>query len=90
MPLNKTHSSIDRNLLGRSYNPVHRTMDRPSQWLGKNHRVLYHDPLSVAIIATFYYPFNAKAILSGLVHLVTDWICKFQPIKTIIEYLINR
>lgn len=44
-------------------------MDQPSQWLGSNHRIVRHDPLTVAYL---WKTKGQKAALHAVSHILVD------------------
>lgn len=75
MPSHKTHRAVDRLLLGREYEDVHAWMDEPFRWLGPKHRILRHDPLSIAV----RYWNDPNRALSAFLHIVTDGVSSRCP-----------
>jgi hypothetical protein len=54
-------------------------MDQPFKYLGRRHRVLFHDvPTSIAI-AKDSYPDDPRAVLSSYYHILYDEICSKNP-----------
>lgn len=67
----KTHEQLCQVLLGDGYTFVHSAKDRPSKWLGKGHRVLFHDHatnLAIGLISGDY-----KAGLAAELHDALDF-----------------
>jgi len=61
-------------------------IDYPVKFLGRKHRVLFHDPLSAAVIGYFVDDYDGA--YSGILHLAVDEICSEYPvIKKILEYV---
>ncbi|MEM5773296.1 MAG: hypothetical protein QXL86_03715 [Candidatus Aenigmatarchaeota archaeon] len=55
--------------------------------LGKNHRILFHDPISALVIGIACDGLEGAA--SALLHIATDSYCSKYPIvKKILEYLL--
>lgn len=74
MPDRKTHLAIDKLILGREYNKVHKIKDAPSKFLGPSHRTLFHDPASDLLIALASYPEDPLgAYASALLHDALDY-----------------
>lgn len=59
---------MDKLLLGREFPDVHLWMDEPYRWLGKRHRILRHDTLSVLI----KYCDDPVRLTSALLHIACD------------------
>jgi len=72
MPSHKVHRLIDRLVLGKEYDFVHKLMDLPALVLGEKHRVLFHDPATALLIAVATG--DAKAGAACLLHQITDKI----------------
>ena len=64
----REHRLIDKLLLGREFRDVHVWMDEPYRWLGRKHRVLRHDPITLMIK---YYD-DPERLTSGLLHIIAD------------------
>ena len=79
MPEHFLHRFVDKVLFGRAYTRVHKGMDMPWLFLGRNHRVLFHDPLICTVIAQHEYPGDNQAILSAYVHIALDLFCSGSP-----------
>jgi hypothetical protein len=58
-------------LIGYSCEHVHYLLDYPYKFLGKKHRILFHDPLSAMIIG--YLVEGDKGIISALADIITDY-----------------
>lgn len=54
-------------------------MDRPYKYLGKHHRVLFHDPLLAYMIARKQYPKDSNAIAAAQCHIAVDNMCTQNP-----------
>jgi hypothetical protein len=75
----RVHAFMDRIWLGKSYWKIHRKMDEPVVFLGKKHRVLFHDFPSACMIAEDCYPGDPDAVASALIHISTDEQCSADP-----------
>jgi hypothetical protein len=85
------HRYLDLELFGKSYWRIHREMDKPYIFLGKAHRVLFHDPCSALAIARRWYPHDDNAKLAALFHIQIDNICSENPIlKAQLKFLANK
>lgn len=69
MPSHRVHRRIDKVFLGREYPEVHRWMDKPYTVLGRRHRILRHDPLSILYLALINPRYGASALL----HVLADY-----------------
>lgn len=79
MPGLEIHTYVDKLFFGRSYWRIHREMDRPYKYLGKYHRVLFHDPLLAYVIARKQYPNDPNAIAAAQCHIAIDNLCTRNP-----------
>ena len=70
MPERYVHEKISRILLGKKYSKVHKIMDYPVRYLGRKHRILFHDILSASLIGFLTYGWDGA--LAGILHLITD------------------
>jgi hypothetical protein len=66
-------------LFGKSYWELHRKIDMPYIYLGRRHRVLFHDGFSSAMIARELYPGDPHAEEAALVHVQLDMLCSNDP-----------
>jgi hypothetical protein len=73
MPGRKVHEIVDVLLLGQKCSQVHKMIDLPSIWLGKGHRVLFHDEPTALLIG--YVVGGPKGALSALLHI---WLDRFS------------
>ena len=69
MPNRKAHSDLSKILLGTSGNDIHKFLDAPVKWLGRNHRESRHDSHTVALI---YATKGAEAAEHALTHILLD------------------
>jgi hypothetical protein len=70
MPSQDLHRKLDRLLLGKSYPRVHTTLDLPSTWLGKEHRILFHDEPTAILIGLAVG--GIEGAISALLHVWLD------------------
>ncbi len=70
MPERYVHEKISRILLGKKYSEVHKIIDYPVKYLGRKHRILFHDILTASLIGFSIYGYNGA--LAGILHLITD------------------
>ena len=80
MPGPRVHGYVDRKLFGKAYWKVHFRMDLPWRWLGRNHRVLFHDFPTAVAIAREYYPNDYNAQRAALLHIHLDTLCTQDPV----------
>ncbi len=66
----RTHEQLCRALLGDEYGYVHRFKDRPARYLGKRHRILFHD--NATNIALALVSRDPKVYVAGLLHDLLD------------------
>ncbi len=80
MPSHKVHCYVDRVLFGKSYWRLHRQIDMPYLFLGRKHRVLFHDGFTSVAIARKVYPDDPIAQEAALVHVQLDALCSSNPL----------
>jgi len=91
MPSHKIHCYVDRVLFGKSYWRLHRQIDMPFLFLGKKHRVLFHDFFTPVAIAQKLYPDDPRAEESALVHVEIDLLCSSNALfKMQLEYFVEQ
>ena len=78
MPSHRAHRYLDLTLLGKSYYKLHRAIDAPYVYLGRGHRVLFHDYTAYAIAADLY-PGDQNALWAAWCHLAMDDMCSRHP-----------
>ncbi len=78
MPGGGDHRRWTRRLLGNSHPEVHRWVDWPHRFMGRNHRMLFHDPISapaVGSLAALVHGNNPlTGAAAGLIHIGQDSI----------------
>ena len=65
----KMHEQLCKSILNNDYEFVHKLKDRPSKWLGKGHRVLFHDAatnMAIGLVSK-----DPNAAIAGMLH---DWL----------------
>jgi len=72
MPSREVHRLISRFLTGYDCDRTHAAIDWPYKYLGRKHRIFFHDPLSAMMIG--YLRDGEKGVVSGLAHIVTDYV----------------
>lgn len=83
----RVHNYVCRTILGKSYDEVNSAIDGPYKFLGKSHRVLFHDPIS-AVVVGFTNSKGFNGSLAGLLHVGVDWLCsQNKDIKKVLEVL---
>jgi hypothetical protein len=88
MPGLQVHRYVDKLLFGHSYWRVHREMDRPYKYLGRYHRIMFHDPLLAYAIARKCYPNDQNAIAAAQCHIALDNMCsRNRGLKRVLEWL---
>ena len=88
MPGWRVHRYLDIVFFGKSYSKIHRKMDAPVVFLGRRHRILFHDPLAALVIAQECYPGDPDAVESAYLHILTDELCTSDPVyKKFLEQL---
>jgi hypothetical protein len=74
LPSRKEHVALDRLLIGKTYERIHETKDKPSKWMGSRHRKALHDPVSNLLVALIEYPHDpTRGFLSGQIHDLVDF-----------------
>jgi len=68
MPSHDIHKIVNKALLGKEYEDVNRWCDEPYRWLGRKHRILRHDPLSI----TLKYHNDPERLAAAFLHVLTD------------------
>jgi hypothetical protein len=87
MPSSSVHRKTSKILLGTPCNRTNKAIDYPVRFLGKGHRILFHDPLTAATVG--YVADGYDGALAGILHLTIDKICSKYPfIKKILEYIL--
>ena len=87
MPSKKVHTKISRSLTGKSCYKTNKIIDYPVRYLGRGHRILFHDPITAGIIG--YVADGYQGAASGILHLGVDAICtKYPLVKKVLEELI--
>jgi hypothetical protein len=87
MPSHKLHKYVDKLMFGKAYPEVHKALDKPCFWLGKKHRILFHDPLSAMILA-YKASNDSYGWLSGYMHTWLDKKCsKDKMFKAFLEFV---
>ena len=79
MPSHRVHLFLDQLILGKKYPKIHKFLDNPVYFLGKRHRILFHDPAMALLVAQKEYPGDPKAILSAQIHIRVDNLCSLSP-----------
>ena len=85
MPSLGAHRYIDYLYLNKSYWKIHRAMDKPVKYLGRSHRVLFHDVISAVAIARYFYPGDPDAETAALLHIEFDTLCTADIFPTVIS-----
>ena len=90
MPSHRVHNFVDRQMFGKSYWQLHRNLDLPYLFMGRKHRVLFHDGFSSVLIARRLYPGDSRAEQAAIVHCQIDALCSNDPfLRTQLEFLAN-
>lgn len=71
MPNRNVHKKISKIVVDDSCERIHYLIDFPYRFLGKKHRILFHDPVSAVIIG--YLAEGNKGVVSALTHIVADY-----------------
>ena len=86
MPSHRVHREITRLLLGKPHSKVHRAIDFPYKFLGRKHRVLFHDPFTSVLVARAASK-EKGASLAAILHVLTDLVIPSRVAK-ILDMLI--
>ena len=90
-PGHRVHAYVDRQLFGKAYWKIHRKMDEPVLYLGKNHRELFHDYPTACGIADSCYPGDPNSRNAAMLHIELDEMCTRDPeYKLYLEALANQ
>jgi hypothetical protein len=84
LPDLQTHKKISELLIGNACEQTNRTIDYPVRFLGREHRILFHDPLSAALIGMMTG--GRDGVYSALIHLAVDKYCGNQIMRKFLEY----
>lgn len=69
MPSRDIHKMISKILFGSSGDKIHKFMDEPVKWMGKNHRSVRHDAFTVAFLQMTQ---GKQAGLHAATHILAD------------------
>ena len=72
MPSREVHKIISKIITGYDCDKTHAAIDWPVKYLGRNHRILFHDPISAFIIG--YFCNGPEGAASGIAHIATDYL----------------
>jgi hypothetical protein len=87
VPSRYTHRKISKILTGKSCESTHNLIDYPVRFLGKKHRILFHDPISALAIG--FLSDGLKGSISALAHLALDEAySKNKLLRQLIDYLL--
>ena len=85
MARHRVHRAISRMLLGHAHDDVNKIMDAPYKRLGKRHRILFHDPLSVLAL----FPNDSERQSAALLHIAVDKACVNPFVEKLLEALLE-
>jgi hypothetical protein len=71
VPERYLHEKISELITGKKCSLTHKIIDYPVRYLGRKHRILFHDLFSVMIIGILSDGY--EGFLSGILHLITDY-----------------
>jgi len=74
MPSRKVHEYLSKLFFGKPYGKIHRVLDFPSKWLGRKHRILFHDMFSASLIGMGISD-DPMAPYVAQYHVIFDEIC---------------
>ena len=87
MPERYLHEKITKILLNEKCSRTHKFIDYPVKYLGRRHRILFHDPLSaflIGLVADGY-----KGAIAGILHILTDKYINTKFRKEALKLLIK-
>jgi hypothetical protein len=88
VPSWRVHAFVDKTLFDKSYYKIHRRLDEPVKYLGRGHRVLFHDFPTAYLVAQECYPGDPNAVLAAYEHILLDEQCSAAPeYKKLLEKL---
>jgi len=73
MPDREIHRYISTLFTGKSHDEIHKVLDGPVKFLGRKHRVLFHNPTEAAMIG--YRLAGVEGALVALMHVTVDQVC---------------
>ncbi len=73
MPERRVHNHFTKRILGKTYDEVHAALDFPVKFLGRRHRVLFHDRAEAALIG--YGIAGVEGALAAQWHVILDELC---------------
>lgn len=89
MPSRKVHNYIAK-LFGideKFANKINREIDLPAKYLGKKHRILFHDFDISTYLLLAKYNFEPKAILAWYIHKFVDETAKDKNMRMLYKLL---
>ena len=89
MPSRKVHNYVCK-LFGidpEVADKVNRDIDYPSRFLGKKHRILFHDVDVYTLLLLSKYNFESDALLTWYLHKLTDDLSRDKNLKIIFKIL---
>jgi len=84
MPSKKVHKYFERLILGKEYD-VGRIIDKPAKYLGKKHRILFHDTETALILGLLKRDINYS--IATLLHIALDKSIKGKTAKLLERFL---
>jgi hypothetical protein len=75
----RVHQFMEKKFFGKSYRKIHTRMDSAIVLFGRNHRILFHDPITAGLIAAECYPNDPKAVAAANLHIHLDRLCSASP-----------
>jgi len=88
MPSRKVHNKVCEifGINPKLADKVNRDIDYPSRYLGKDHRILFHDLDVDTMLLLAKYDFNPEAVLTWYLHKIVDEkVSKNQKLKELLE-----
>ena len=72
MPGRDVHRLISKMITGYECDKTHAAIDWPAKYLGRGHRILFHDPISAFVIG--YFCNGPEGAVSGVTHILADYL----------------
>lgn len=87
MPSRRVHNFLNRIIFGSSYDKINAAIDEPFKYLGRKHRILYHNPLEAGIIGLTKTS-DINGFMAGFLHVYVDQTCSDnKSLKATLEIL---
>ncbi|MEM7821597.1 MAG: hypothetical protein QXX38_02165 [Candidatus Aenigmatarchaeota archaeon] len=89
MPSRYLHKKFSKFLVEDECEKTHKAIDYPVKFLGRRHRILFHDPISAVAIGLLANSY--KGVCAGLSHIFLDYCCsKIPELKYLAEFYLRK